>query len=393
MTGRPRVVVVRGHQATSWELRPWERLRERFDVAYLASDANQFDVESLGLEAIPARTRAGRLPGRLAATAARLTGDRYLRLGEALSGADIVHAEELGYWFAADAARAKRERGFRLVQTVWETLPLGNAFRNRGARHNRRDVLAATDLFLAATERARAALLLEGVPADRIEVCPPGIDVERFTVAPRSEAKPERHLILSPGRLVWEKGHHDVIRALAALSHGLAGAVPQPLPRLMIVGAGPEAGRLRAHADELGVGEAVEIRSVAYDEMPSVFANASCMVLASLPSAGCMLHPLDVPHCFWEEQFGMVLAEAMAAQLPILASRSGAIPEVVGDAAPLFEPGDWLGIARLLAGGPLAQAPGTRTAYDPALVARHSLEEAAERLASAYERVLSAPPV
>lgn len=382
-----RVVVVRGHQATPWELRPWERLGDRFDVAYLQSESNQFDVGSLGIEPVPVRTRSARLPTRIGTLATRLTGDRYVDLESKLAGADIVHAEELGYWFTADAARAKRGGGFRLVQTVWETLPLGDAFRNRGARRNRAEVLAATDLFIAATERARAALLLEGVAGERIVVSPPGIDVARF--ATRASDRPTEHVILSPGRLVWEKGHHDVIRALAALQRGLAGDTPTP--RLLIVGAGPEEARLRAHADELGVGDRVEIRSVGYDEMPSLFATASCMVLASLPSAGCMLHPLDVPHCFWEEQFGMVLAESMAAGLPILAARSGAIPEVLEGAAPLFEPGDWLGIARMLADGPLAAEPGARAEYDPALIDRYSLDAAAERLAAAYERVLAAP--
>ena len=62
-----RIVVVRGHQATPWELRPWERLPDRFDVSYLESESNQFDTTSLGISAIPARTRAGRLPAPLGA--------------------------------------------------------------------------------------------------------------------------------------------------------------------------------------------------------------------------------------------------------------------------------------------------------------------------------------
>jgi glycosyltransferase involved in cell wall biosynthesis len=378
-----RVVVVRGHQATPWELRPWERLPDRFDVSYLESDSNQFDTASVGITAVPAKTRAGRLPRPLGAATTRLIGDRYVNLADTLSGADIVHAEELAYWFAADAARAKPAVGYKLVQTVWETLPLGDAYRNPGARRNRAEVLAATDLFLAATERAKAALMLEGVPEEKIEVAPPGIDIDRFGAPP--QASLTEHLILSPGRLVWEKGHHDVIRALAWLKtqHGQT-------PRLLIVGAGPEEQRLRAHADELGVGASVEIRSVGYGEMPALFASASCMVLASLPSAGCMLHPLDVPHCFWEEQFGMVLAEAMAARLPILAARSGAIPEVLAGGGQLFDPGDWMALARLLADGSLASSPGKRAEYDPAIIERYSLGAAAARLAAAYDRVLAA---
>ena len=41
----------------------------------------------------------------------------------------------------------------------------------------------------------------------------PGVDVERFRGA--QAAPGDGHLVVSPGRLVWEKGHYDVIRALA----------------------------------------------------------------------------------------------------------------------------------------------------------------------------------
>ena len=377
---------MRGHQATPWELRPWERLTDRFDVAYLRTPSNMFDVEALGLEARPARTRRDRLPsGRIGSFVGSAMGDRYLDIDDQLRDADIVHAEELHFWFAADVARRKERLGYRLVQTVWETLPLLNAYRNREAKRNRAEVMEATDLFLPATERARDALLLEGIPEEKILVCAPGIDVERFGGAAPAAA-PTEHVILSPGRLVWEKGHHDAIRALAAIRRGMVDAPDAARgATLLIVGAGPEEKRLREHAAELGVGDAVDIRSVGYDEMPSVFASASVMVLASLPSAGCMVHPFDVPHCFWEEQFGMVLAEAMAAGLAIVASRSGAIPEVCGDSATYFEPADWKELAAALANGPLSGKPGARYPHPPELVERYSTRAAADRLAAAYE--------
>jgi glycosyltransferase involved in cell wall biosynthesis len=384
------VIVVRGHQATPWELRPWTLLADRFDVAYLRTPSNRYDVEDMALEPIPVKTFRDRFPsGRIGDFLGSALGDRYLDIDDRLRGADIVHAEEFAYWFAADVARRKERVGFKLVQTVWETIPMLRAYRNREARKNREAVLAATDLFLPATERAREGLLLEGVPEEKMVVSYPGIDVERFGAPP--ESRPREHVILSPGRLVWEKGHQDVIRALAAIRRGIVEASDAARrARILIVGAGPEEARLREHAAELGLADAVEIRSVGYDEMPSVFASASAMVLASLPNAACMLHPFDVPHCFWEEQFGMVLAESMAAGLPILATRSGAIPEVLAGGGRLFDPGDWMTIARLLAEGPLADPPGTRADYDSAIVERYSLPAAAERMSSAYERVLAA---
>ena len=321
-----------------------------------------------------------------------MLGDRYLGAADSFASADIVHAEELSYWFSAEAARRKRDNGFRLVQTVWETLPLMDAYRNRHARRYRQLVLAATDLFLPATERAADALRLEGVEESRIRVCPPGIDVDRFGIAAAGPPSAE-HTIVSPGRLVWEKGHQDVLRALAALHRGIVtlpdGAIAKP--RLLIVGSGPEEDRLRAHATELGLAGSVEIGGVAYEQMPSVFAGASAMVLASQASASAAYHPFDIPHAFWEEQFGMILPEAMAAGLSIVTTTSGAIPEVAaGTPVELVAPGDWMGIARALAAGPLSRPAGTRVSYPAEVVHRYSTTAAAERLAAVYDGLLTA---
>src|SRR5207249_7402305 len=131
-------------------------------------------------------------------------GDRYLGLRDALAGADIVHSQELGYWYSDQAARLKRRLGFRLVLTVWETLPFRDAYRNVRTRPYRRRVLEATDLFLAATDRARRALELEGADPARIRVAPPGVDLARFgpDAAPPAGGAP---LILAAGRLGREK--------------------------------------------------------------------------------------------------------------------------------------------------------------------------------------------
>jgi glycosyltransferase involved in cell wall biosynthesis len=385
------VIVARGHVATPWELRQWEGLPERFSVSWLQTAGNTFDPGALRIRPIPVRTLRDRLGGRvLGAPVARVIGDRYLGLDDAVRGADVLHAEELSFWFAADVARAGGRLRVPVVQTVWETLPLLEAYRTPHARGFRRTVLQHTDLFLATTERAREALLLEGVDEQRIEVSPPGIDVERFRAA-QAGSRRDRHLLVAPGRLVWEKGHHDLLRALALLHRGRvrppSGEVVAP--KLLIVGTGPEERRLREHARELGLAEAVDLRSVPYDEMPSIYAQASAMVLASLPSSTAQLHPFDKPRAFWEEQFGYVLAEAMAARLAIVAAASGAIAEVVGDGAALFAPGDWPALARALADGPLAQPPGERVDHDPARLALYSLEAAADRLAAAYDQVLA----
>ena len=387
---RPRVVVVRGHLTAPWDLRSWQHLPSRFDVACLVTGSNKFDLEGVAFEQTRLRTLRDFLPrGRVGDVAAAMIGDRYLNLDSALAGADIVHAAELSFWFSAEAARLRPKHGYKLVVTVWETLPLLATFRNRRARAYRERVLETADLFLASTERARAALLVEGVEPERIELSYPGIDVERFGTAALAVSTPGEHVLISPGRLVWEKAHQDVMRAIAALHKGIVTPPPGAEVRLLIVGSGPEQERLRSYSEELGLGNAVEFHAVPYDDMPGLYARSSCMILASLSHARGERYFGDVPHLFWEEQFGLVLAEAMAAGLPIIASSSGAIPEVVGPSAAYFAPGDWMGLAAHLAEGPLTRPPGERVHYPEELIHRYSTVAAGERLAAAYDRVLA----
>jgi glycosyltransferase involved in cell wall biosynthesis len=84
----------------------------------------------------------------------------------------------------------------------------------------------------------------------------------------------------------------------------------------------------------------------------------------------------------------MVLAEAAACGLPIVAASSGAIPEVLQGHGRLFLPGDWHALAEQLA--PVAAAPPAREEHGD-LVRAYSVEAAAARYAAAYERVLSSP--
>lgn len=363
-------MVLRGAQANLWELRSWEGLAPDYDVAVLLARGNTFDTGALALERRPVDTLSSRLPGgRAGRLLTRAAGERYLDLAPRLRDADIVHAAELGYWFSWQAARLKARLGFRLVLTVWETLPFRRAYRNVRTRRYAREVLAAADLLLPTTERARVALELEGADPARLRVCPPGIRVEDFAPAREPAPRAGGHLVVSAGRLVWEKGHQDVLRAVALLRRGGRADV-----RVLIVGVGPERRRLEAYARELGVADAVEFAgSVPYREMPAVYARASCLVLASLPTM------------YWEEQFGMVLAEAMAAHVPVVAAASGAMPEVVGASGTLFAAGDWIALAEALGSGPLAHAEVPRQAPEPERLERFSSGAAADRLRAAYD--------
>ena len=189
-------------------------------------------------------------------------------------------------------------------------------------------VRAATSLFLAVTKRARAALLEEGVDPAKIAVVPAAVDCDRFHPAvpttdfrTRWEVPASVPLIVYVGRLIQEKGLVELIRAFTLSS--------RPQAHLVFVGTGNQGPRLTTAAAALGVSDRVHIVPfVSYGEMPDVFRSADLVVAPSLPTP------------YWEEQFGMVLVEAMASGRALVTTASGAIPEVVGDGAVLVPPYD-----------------------------------------------------
>ena len=85
----------------------------------------------------------------------------------------------------------------------------------------------------------------------------------------------------------------------------------------------------------------------------------------------------------------MVLAEAMAAGLDILAAESGAIPEVLDGDGTLVAPGDWPVSRGASPTGPLARPPGERVEYPDRARRRYSTGAMAERLAGAYDSLLA----
>ena len=164
---RPRVLVLRGHNANVWELRPWELLREDFDVSVLVTGSNRYDLEDLDLPVVRVRALRDRLPaGRIGELGSRLPGDRYFDLERRLAGADIVHSAELGVWFSGQPAALKQRLGFRLVLTVWETIPFRDTFRAFRGRAYRRGALARRRPLPRRDRAGAECLLLEGADAD-----------------------------------------------------------------------------------------------------------------------------------------------------------------------------------------------------------------------------------
>jgi len=219
---------------------------------------------------------------------------------------DIVHCHglfwpELSYW----AIRYSRAVNLITILTA------GFKLHSRGSRLFR--VLFSRHLAkihgrIAISERARAAVQ-PYVPGE-YRIIPSGIDLERFRpdVTPMVAKDPSRPTILFVGRLDRRKGLDILLRAM--------GLVLKPLPRarLIVIGSGPMETRCRRLAKELGVAHAVEFRGTASpDDLPRWYASGDVYCSPALGG----------------ETLGIVLLEAMATGVPVVATNIPGYDETV----------------------------------------------------------------
>ena len=175
--------------------------------------------------------------------------------------------------------------------------------------------------IVANSQNTADLLAAFGVSGDRIHVVRPGVDADRFRPDAAGAATLRRELqaddavlCLTVGRLQERKGHDLVIKALAALG-GAASRV-----RYVIVGDGEEKERLETLVRDHGLGSSVVFRGrVPADDLPKYYAAADIFV-----------HPNRIVGNDFEG-FGIVFLEAAAAGLPVIAGRSGGVPEAVVD--------------------------------------------------------------
>ena len=200
---------------------------------------------------------------------------------------------------------------------------------------------------VSATMRVRMAALLH-VPAAIIEVIPNPIDLTAFHVVGPAERDPDE--LLWVGSRQAAKGTDRLLGAFALLR------AERPSLRLRLVGWAPTAAeetRLRSLAGALGVETAVRFEPRA----------DRAGVAEAMARAAVFVHPSPA------ETFGMVAAEALACGLPVAATPSGGVDEIVGD------DGTRGSIAATVEPAALATAIGSvldrRASFDPGQLRRH----------------------
>ncbi|MBD0844050.1 glycosyltransferase [Streptomyces sp. TRM68416] len=219
-----------------------------------------------------------------------------------------------------------------------------------------------------------------GVPAQRIEVVPNGIDLERFRFDPVQRLRTRRRLGLPEdayvvggiGRLTAGKDFGTVIRALAQLPADYW---------LLLVGGGPEENVLRRIAHEAGVADRVLFTG----ERPYVPDGTPGPDLPALTAAMDLLASPSP-----EEAFGLAAVEALASGLPVLYVSCPAIEDLPPHTAPAARRvrGGTEEFARALAAA-RAEGPRPRTAPEAAL--HYGITRSADRLMDVYTAVTTAP--
>src|SRR5215216_2167108 len=183
------------------------------------------------------------------------------------------------------------------------------------------------EAVLVITPRLHRLLVSDGVDENRLHPIPPGVNPSLFE-GPFEDpfADIRRPRVLFVGRLAPQKGVGTLVEA--------AGLLKDPSAQVLLVGDGPERPKLEREAKRIGVGDRVRFLGFfAHDRLPAVLAHADLLVLPSL-----------------YEELGTVLLEAMQAALPIVASRTGGIPDVIEDGVNgmLVLPGEPEALARAI---------------------------------------------
>ncbi len=227
-----------------------------------------------------------------------------------------------------------------------------------------------THRLICCSEAVRQACLRDfGLrPAEAITVAN-ACDPDRFA-RPRHPAVDGGPLLISVGRLDASRDLPTLLRALALLRQR------HPRARLQLVGEGTARPALEALARQLGVADAVAFLG-GRDDVPGLLAAADVFAWPALPLEG----------------FGIALAEAMAAGLPVVATAVPACREVLqeGRCGLLVTPGDPAALAAGLA--EVLAAPAAAAGRAAAARERARRDYGVAAMAGAYARCLGLRPV
>jgi len=336
------------------------RMHDEFDFAVLLLD----EIGPLGEE-----IRASGIPVEVLERRPGANLDLVPRAARVLRGwrADLVHTHQYTPWF------------YGALAAIWGLKRPRILFTEHGRHYPdfprpkrivfNQGLLSFTDGMAAVSGFVRECLAKnEGLPRRRIRVLYNGVDEARFAPANGDRAALRKSQNLAeddfvvgiPARFAPVKDHATLLRAFARVRGEL------PRAKLAMAGDGPLRGEAEKLAGELGILPACRFLGVRRD-IPELLRSWDVFVLSSL-----------------SEGTSVTLLEAMAAELPVVATRVGGNPEIVEENATglLAERGDDAGLARALLG--IAADPARARTFGKAGRARVLRAFTADRMVESY---------
>ena len=218
---------------------------------------------------------------------------------------------------------------------------------------SRTPFIQATRIYTVSDFVRNRLVVKAKVPSSRVVTIINGVDLERFAPSKRSKQPDCAVQIFCGGRATVHKGIGKLIEATALLRNqfGLSGFTVQ------YAGDGPDLSDFIELAESLDLGHQFKF-------------------LGELPNTEEQLHEADivVVPSIWGDACPSSISEALAAGKPLIATRVGGVPELIGNegAAIMVEPGDSAELAKAMA--QLIKNPKERE--ELAVRGRHRAEQA-----------------
>ncbi len=244
---------------------------------------------------------------------------KYVRKIDEKENFDLFHLH--GRWFPDFTLVRKycEQTGKQLVLTVHNARPTGinpfyTAFGSAYEVAVGIPTLKSANHLIAVSKWTRNDVAKYAIPKKRFTVIYNGINPGEFTTKHNQKVKkelgihPSSPLLVWVGRVIEQKGLRYLISALPTVLKQF------PTAKLLIIGTGTEVKNLKKQATKLGVSGVVIFYGAVNDrkKLNDLLCGCDLFVFPSV----------------WEP-FGMVITEAMASGLPVVASRVGGIPEIV----------------------------------------------------------------